>query len=141
MTRAVRTLNFQSFLRSGPYLCGLSPGPHCGWLTQDSQLSSGIVLYQARENLFLGGTDTEERPICFSYSGARKGPWYIPLSTDGLGHSIREAVMVTKSSKLSRMLPCTAVSFSRKASVSTCSWVHTWMKRSSCMEGLAERGQ
>jgi hypothetical protein len=23
----------------------------------------------------------------------------------------------------------------------TCSWVHTWMKRSSCMAELAERGQ
>lgn len=59
----------------------------------------------------------------------------------GLAQSIRDAVMVTKSSKLSRILPWTAVSFSRKASVSSFSWVHTWIKRSSCMAGLAERGQ
>lgn len=68
-------------------------------------------------------------------------PCCVPLLLGRLDHSIREAVMVTKSSKLSRMLPCTAVSFSRKASVNTCSWVHTLMKQSSCMAGAAERAQ
>lgn len=69
MLRALRTFNFQSSVRSGRYLCGLSPGPHdlvTG--TWDLQPSSETVLHQARENLFLGGAGKEERPTRLSHS-------------------------------------------------------------------------
>lgn len=104
-----------------------TPGP-CHSTAQDGQPLS--FLAQARKHFLLG---EEER--------RGHSPWCAPHPLGRLGHSILEAVMVTKSSKLSRMLPCTAVSFSRKASVNTCSWVHTLMKQSSCMAGMAERVQ
>lgn len=108
------------------YLHGHSPGIlYLVALMQNPQPSLGTLLHQARENLFRRGKKRREAHMLLPLQGARKGPWCAPLSTDRPDHSIREAVMVTKSSKLSRMLPCTAVSFSRKASVSTCSWVHT----------------
>lgn len=127
MLRAERICNFQSYAKPRTPLFG-------GYDT-------GVPVLLAN-SAASGGAGKGERPTGFSHSEEPgEVPQCMPLSTDGLGQSIREAVMVTKSSKLSRTLPCIAVSFSRKASVSTCSWVHTWMKRSSCMAGLAERGQ
>lgn len=68
MLRDIRTFNFQSSPQSGPYLCGLSQGPHylVAMTQTPSTLCEHCCIMQGRI-LFLEGAGKEERPTCFSH--------------------------------------------------------------------------